>query len=527
MTDVYDIWNKYEELKQEHLKDDIYENVKMCCRFYEGDQWYGVEKSGERLPKYNFIRPSVDYKVSMVSNNVMSIHYSPMGNMGKSGELYSIVCDNFNKIAEAAWENTSMDSKLRNVVKRACITGDSYMYFYDGNFNSQIISKENIFFADETQSDIQKQEYIIVFERRRVDEVKKEALINGIPEKDLDLITADDDEMTDDNNYGSKKCTSLLYMYKKGGSVCYLRCVKNLIYEPKQVISGLKLYPICSFVWNGKYNSSRGIGEVYEMIPNQISANALLVRREMNNKMTGYAKPVYNADMIENPESISKVGTAIKISGPGIQNVADAFSYIAPAPMSGTVKQLQDEILNVTRELSGAGDAVVGQINPENASGTAIIAVQEQASLSLNEYVCAYKQFIEDTARVWFNMYAVYNPDGMKAEYESDGKKHTIIVPSHILEKMQINVKVDVSPANAFSKFAREQALENALTKGYITFDEYVSALDGDSAAPRGKFLDIIRKRKLAQIKESEGTKDDVSDLQNGNEGIAHTKGGD
>ena len=30
MTDVYDIWNKYEELKQEHLKDDKYEKVKMC-----------------------------------------------------------------------------------------------------------------------------------------------------------------------------------------------------------------------------------------------------------------------------------------------------------------------------------------------------------------------------------------------------------------------------------------------------------------------------------------------------------------
>lgn len=511
MKNISEIWNKFEELKQQHLTENIYENVKMCCRFYEGDQWYGVEKSGERLPKYNFIRPSVDYKVSMVANNNMSIHYSPMGIKGKNDEIYSIVCDSFNSIAESVWENTNMDSKLRSVVKRACITGDSYLYFYDGSFNSQIISKENIYFADETQNDIQKQEYIIIFERRSVEEVKKEALKNGIPEKDTELIVPDEDENTPDfERRNGLKCTSLLYMYKKDGNVCYLRCVKNLIYEPEQTVFGLNLYPICSFIWNNKYNSSRGVGEVYEMIPNQISANALLVRREMNNKMTGYAKPVYNADMIENPESISKVGTAIKISGPGIHNVSDAFSYIAPAPMSGTVKQLQDEILSVTRELSGAGDAVVGQINPENASGAAIIAVQEQASVSLNEYVSLYKQFIEDTARIWFNMWAVYNPEGMTAEYDVNGEKRTILIPSHILEKMQINVRVDVSPANAFSKFAREQALENALQKGYISFEEYVAALDNDCAAPKGKFADIIRKREILKKEQNEVEKHEL-----------------
>ena len=115
MKDISEIWNKFEELKQQHLTENIYENVKMCCRFYEGDQWYGVEKSGERLPKYNFIRPSVDYKVSMVANNNMSIHYSPMGIKGKNDEIYSIVCDSFNSIAESVWENTNMDSKLRNL----------------------------------------------------------------------------------------------------------------------------------------------------------------------------------------------------------------------------------------------------------------------------------------------------------------------------------------------------------------------------------------------------------------------------
>jgi len=379
-------------------------------------------------------------------------------------------------------------------VKNACITGDSYLYFYDGSFNSQIISKENIYFADENSKELQKQEYIIISERRTVDSVKEEAKRNGISQKYIDLIMPDEDEKGDDKK-DNGKCTSLLYLYKENGEVSYLRCVRNLIYVPKKTLYGLKLYPVCSFIWNGRYNSSRGIGEVYEMIPNQISANALLVRREMNNKMTGYAKPVYNADLIENPESITKVGTAIKISGPGIANVSDAFSYIAPAPMSASVKQLQDEILGVTRELSGAGDAVLGQINPENASGTAIMAVQEQATLSLNEYSNSYRKFIEDVARLWFNMWIVYHPEGMKAK----GEAETVTIPAHILSKTKVHVKVDVSPVNAFSKFAREQALENALSHNHITFSEYVEMLDDDSAAPKGKFRDILLKRGVTQ----------------------------
>lgn len=496
MTDSIQIWNKYEERKDQHRIESLSENVKMCHRFYEGDQWYGVEKTGERLPKYNFIKPSVDYKVSMVAKNNMSIHYSPMADTKNANDIFDIACGKFNEIAVRAWENTNMESKMWEIVKNACITGDSYLYFYDGKFNSQIISKENVFFADEAQKEIQKQEYIIISERKSVGEVKREAEENGISKKDLDLIVPDTDENPEEiEKLNNQKCTSLLYMFRENGEICYLRTVRNLIYSPLKKIHGLKLYPLCSFIWNHKYKSSRGIGEVYEMIPNQISANALLVRREMNNKMTGYAKPVYNSDLIENPESITKVGTAIKISGAGIQNVADAFSYIAPAPMSGTVKQLQDEIINVTRELNGAGDAIVGQINPERASGTAIIAVQEQAAISLNEQSNSYRQFIEDVAKLWFNLWIVYHPEGMKAEYSRNGESFKVNIPSEILSKMEINVRVDVSPVNAFSKFAREQALENALVKNLITFNEYVEALDDDCTAPKRKFADILKKR--------------------------------
>ena len=37
-----------------------------------------------------------------------------------------------------------------------------------------------------------------------------------------------------------------------------------------------------------------------------------------------------------------------------------------------------------------------GQIDPTQASGTAIIATRDQAALPLNEQVARYRQFVED-----------------------------------------------------------------------------------------------------------------------------------
>lgn len=313
----------------------------------------------------------------------------------------------------------------------------------------------------------------------------------------MGLIVADDEEEGEDNAYNRENslCTSLLYIYKKDGCVHFVKAVRNLIYCKDTKIDNMNLYPIASFIWQKRHNSARGIGEVYEMIPNQISTNALLVRREINNKMTGYAKPVFNSDYIENPESITKIGTAIKVSGPAVENVSDVFGYVSPAPMSGEAKQLQEEIINITQQLHGGTNTVLGQIDPQKSSGSAIVAAQEQSLIPLGENTAAFHRLIEDIANIWVDMWICYHPDGMKLEYEKDGNEISYIVPQRILRKMQFNIRVDISPVNPFSKYAREQALENALSNNYITFEEFVSVLDEDSTSPKGKFEDVMKKR--------------------------------
>ena len=205
------------------------------------------------------------------------------------------------------------------------------------------------------------------------------------------------------------------------------------------------------------------------------------------------------ADYIDNPESITKIGTAIKVSGPAVSNISDVFGYISPSPMSGEAKQLQDEFIKVTQQLHGAGSLFVGQIDPQKASGAAIVAVQEQAAIPLGENTASFHRLIEDVANIWLDMWICYHPDGMKLGYEKDESYMNYIVPQHILRKMKFNIRVDISPVNPFSKYAREQSLENALVNNHITFEEFVSVLDDDSTAPKGKFEDVIKKRSKNQ----------------------------
>jgi len=167
--------------------------------------------------------------------------------------------------------------------------------------------------------------------------------------------------------------------------------------------------------------------------------------------------------------------------------------------MSAEAALLQNDLITKTRDLAGAGDAALGNINPEQASGAAIIAVQNQSAIPLNIQTADYKQFVEDIALVWYDGVRAYNPCGLVVDEGLDnGLIKRVEISPEALDAAEMNVRIDAAPANPFSRYAREQALENALKAGYITFEEWVEAIDDSYAAPKNEFKKILEKRKTA-----------------------------
>jgi hypothetical protein len=195
-----------------------------------------------------------------------------------------------------------------------------------------------------------------------------------------------------------------------------------------------------------------------------------------------------------------------------VDDVNKIVGVIPPAQMSRDVVDLQNDLINVTRDLAGAGDTATGQVNPESASGRAILAVQQASQAPMTEQKESYKNLIEDIARIWMEYMTAYAQDGIDLEEEAtdeNGEKfvQVVRVPQKILEQLQTTVKIDVTPKSVYDRFAQEQTLENLLVQGFFNpqrlpeLEVYVDALDDDSVAPKPKLERIIQRMKEEQLK--------------------------
>ena len=522
--DCTDIWKKYQQGVRRLQNIGLYAKTRKAYRFFEGDQWSGLESGGEMMPVYNIIQPVVEHKSASVAMNGMEICYTPL-EYGQDYQQAAQACQALNRYAARQWELLKMDKLSWQVIKDACIAGDSYLYFYDRDLRAQVIDNASILFGDETSSDIQKQPWIIIAERRFLRDVKEDARKNGLSRQQIDSIGPDQDtgqllgeDARKNQGLEDQRCTSLLYMSRnEQGIVQICRSVKNVIYQKDTLLQardkrnnqplgrGLTLYPVAGMVWVKKKGSARGVGEAGPLIANQIEINKMLARRLMNAKLTAFGRLVYNGDRVLNPEGVNKVGTPIRVKGLEASRVTDLVAYLHPSPMSQDAKNLTEELISQTRDLAGAGDAALGQINPENASGAAIIAVRDQAALPLNEQIADYKQLCEDVAAIWYDLWATYHPMGLETTLPPLGKEgmekeqpEVLSVPAEVLQQMRVNIRIDVSPANPFSKYAQEQALGALFQSQAISFEEYVEALDENAAAPKGKLREILKRRQQA-----------------------------
>jgi hypothetical protein len=179
--------------------------------------------------------------------------------------------------------------------------------------------------------------------------------------------------------------------------------------------------------------------------------------------------------------------------------------------MSPDVKQLQEDLIQVTRELAGAGDTATGQVNPESASGRAILAVQQASQAPMTEQKESYKNFIEDIARIDLEYLVAYSEDGvMMEETITDpmtGEEYIqmVNVPQTVLEQLKATVKIDITPKSVYDRFAMEQTMENYLMNGLFhpqrvaEFEPYVKALPDDAVAPKTRLLEVIENIKETQ----------------------------
>ena len=518
------IWKLFEKGRNYHRRVGIYTDTDRHYRFYNGNQWEGAKLGDIEPVQKNFIKPIVKYKVSVIHDNLYAINYSSQNYANREfAQEADRYCSMLNRYAQRVWEKDQMDKKGRIITKDSAINGEGILYV---NFDeesmlpiNEIVKKNDVYYGNENDSDIQSQPYILMSKRMPVSNAIEFALANGMSEEKTSYIIGDNDNF-EESGEASKieldNMVTLVYkMYKQKGTV-HFSVATRWIEIIKDTDLGISLYPLAHFNWEEKEGSARGEGEVRYLIPNQIEVNKTEARRVLTVKYQAYPQKVVDTSKVSNPQALNTVGGTIRTNGQPVEDVHKIVGTIPPAQMSRDVVELQEGLIQVTRDLAGAGDTATGSVNPEDASGRAILAVQQASQAPMTEQKESYKTFIEDFARIWLEYLIAYSTDGIDLEEEvTDEQGNKIVqvqrVPQSVLKELQATVKIDITPKSPFDKFAQEQTIENLLINGLFSAQRigelkaYAEALDDDSVAPKQKILDISEgieeeQRRIAMI---------------------------
>lgn len=463
---------------------------------YNGNQWANADVKDLPKPVFNIIKRIITFFVANLTSTNVKVKWNPIA-MRNEKELDEEAAEVLTAEFEYFREVNKYDDKLIEVITDAAITGDMCFRFYfdqeskpyDGKLKVSIEDKEidesvkgeikldvingnMVYFGDSNVRDIQKQPWVQIETREMIKDLKEEAKDNK------EDITTDSPTEGFDINDGdieiegkdSEKATVIYTWEKKKGKIVESKSTENVvIYENLE--TGLSFYPIAWGNWQTQKNQYHGIDVVREVINNQLFINRAFAQAMMNILQVAYPKGFYRSDLIAKPSNAVGAMNAIKDLPPGTR-ISDILHFESPGDMSVQVMQLIDAAFAYTKEVLGISDAALGSINPEQASGTAIVATQKQAEIPLGIPRAAIYNFVEDGGNIFCDMCSVYyglRPVVMDGE---EGKE----VKSFDFDSLQeafIKSDIDVGASSYWSELAQIQTLDTLFAADRITAVEY------------------------------------------------------
>lgn len=536
------VWEEYQtgtRYKNELGSKGLYEQNRINERFYSGDQWHGASVGTNRpLVRYNVIKRIGDYKQAVVGASPVSVIFSAEGvpntvdlqervnqireKMSKdpTADMASLLGGNMESEVPAAeevnivvgamsdyfrvtGERLQFDDKKERVLKNAYTSGTGILYTYwderiktglyadenrktpiKGDITCEILDVENVYFGDPTSDDLQNQPFIIVAQRKTVDEVKRDMRRNKAKQEDIDELKADTetDYMAGElgaegTQNGVDKVTVLTKFYKEwddNGNDWKVMAVqtteKLTVREPWDL--GIRCYPFSVFIWERRRNCAYGDSEVTYLVPNQVAINRMITASVWAVMMMGMPIMLVNRDVVQQDIS-NEPGQIIDVNG-GDNDVVRAVSFVNPPNFSPNFSHNVEQMIAQTLTQSGANDAALGDVRPDNTS--AIIAVREAATMPLQMLQNRFYTFVEDTARVWAEFWLTqYGKRALKV-VDSTGTWYMPFDGDRYKE-MLISTKIDVGASNLWSEAQTITTLDNLFNQKVINVIQYLERL--------------------------------------------------
>lgn len=516
-------WQKYENGKKYNnsLKPNYYVQVDTNIAFYNGDQWRNVRANGMPTPVFNIIKRVIQFFVASLTASKIKIQYEPLAysqeDENLNDDMYS------SSIATAEVENLfdkfKMDNKIRDACFDAAIMGDvaAHMYFdttkkpYGGAFGDvegeicfELVDGSSIYFGNANNPNVENQPYIIIQGRDIAKNLEEEARryenkVKVQKDNDTNYQAGDMSKIEVESDDFGKATYIIIYTKdKETGTIKVSKCTES-VYMYENIDTGLTHYPIAWLVWENQKSQYHGRGVCSDIVPNQIFINRMFAMVMYHLMMSAFPKAVYDADKVS--AWTNEIGAAIPLRNlaPG-ENIRNVAGYLEPGNMSAQIVQAIELAISYTKETIGITDAALGQGNPDNFR--AIVAMQQQAAIPLENVKTNLYGWIEDIGKILLDMMGTYYGQRPIIVGGAD-EKHIEQFDFTTFKNMWLNVKSDVGAASYWSEITSVQTLDNLLDKGTIDVISYLESIPDGYISKKQELIDRL-KAQMEQGQEQE-----------------------
>ncbi len=556
-TETTELWDLYQDGLAYQAATKLSTNLPKFVKFYEGDQWAAPTKNTKNLPRpvVNIIKMICRSKKSAILATPVKIIYRAEDDMAD--------VEKFNNFAEYIQKEIGQDALDKKGINDGVIKGSYFYHYYwdseakgkngikEGGLRCEMIDPLNIFFANPTEIDEQKQAWILIVSREDIESVKAKA------DKDVDLECIAADES--DSKYGTveqknnKLCTVLTRYFRQDGEVFCEKATKSVVvnkpfaitpdvqaaaaelgiedapnnslpdnHEDSSLIPNTArayLYPIVVGNYEIRENSIYGLGEVEGIIPNQKAINFNLAMSLLNAQEVAWGKYIVAPNALKGQTINNEPGQVlIDYTGTGV-----GIKKMTEQAMQSQPLQLIDTIMQMTRNVTGANEVMSGEVLGANMSGAAIAQLQSQAQQPIEELKDAFWLTKEKQGRVLAQFFKLYYSQkefsftpsqkqieelGEQAPAMDGVTEEEIQLPdifdSSEFASVDFSVVVEATAGTKASAAGDISALDTLLAKGYISIKTYLRAYPKDALSNRTEILKGIEADEQDAIKQLE-----------------------
>jgi len=518
------------------LTPPYYKNIDVNEAFAANDHWRGVKANGQPTMILPVYRRIMDHEVAMLLSSPIKAKFSieNFEDGTKEKPLDETQAADKNKVdmlnykLADKWEKDKIDILLRECLQDGFNTGDYAIYTYwdenkgtkqyngidpktgkpveiMGDFCNVIKDGAEIMLGNPNNREIQTQPYILVMGRDMVSVLKAKAKANKVKEEDYMRIVGDQDyqeqsgdrgkiELDASDSVDSGKCLYIIKLWRKDGEIYYRMSTKYCTIIKEQAM-GLKRYPLAWGNWIKRKNSYHGTAPGTAIVPNNVAINQMYSNVVYHMRMTAFGKVIFDRTRIgENYDNA--IGGAIGVEG----DVTGAVQQLQPGQMNNNMFGFMGDMISSTKELNGANDAALGDVDPTQASGTAIQVTAQQNAIPLDNPKYNLYQFVEDLVLNQLDFIENNYDLPRKVGYQEKGVGKVGEINGADYKDMPLNLKIDVGPSKMWSEVTSVNTIMQLLKDGKISFVQMLERMpDGYITDKEGLIEEVKAQEQMMQ----------------------------